>query len=179
VTDPVDRRRVIGALVEEERRSRLARGIPVLDDAALAAGVEDAVARAERTEPRFLHHAAARLRAEAGGQRLTCCRLVRGSHGGTYVFDPEGTDQPPAWWSFEVAMRARRLPARRAAGDPVAGGLQEAERAREAVVAILGRLRERESPVVAPGGGDAASVGDDTTAPRLAGRQVRRRLALG
>ena len=117
----------------------------MLDEQELAARVEAAVERAERAEPRFLERAAARLRAETAGRRLTFCRLVRGSHGGAYVYDPEGTDEPPAWWSLEAAMRARRSAGRRdAAGEPVVRAA-DAERAREAVVGILARLREREA----------------------------------
>ena len=66
------------------------------------------MARAERTDPHFVARAAARLRAEAAGRRLTFCRLARGSHGGTYVYDPEGTDEPPAWWSLATAVRLTR-----------------------------------------------------------------------
>jgi hypothetical protein len=174
-----DRRRVLAALIEEERRRHLARGIPVLDERELAARIEAAVERAERTEPRFLERAAARLQAEATGRRLTCCRLVRGSHGGAYVYDPEGTDEPPAWWSLEAAMRARRTSsARSAAGDPVARAA-DAERAREAVIGILARLRQRESalPPARPARGPGVSA--DTPGAPAGGGQVRRRLALG
>ncbi len=116
----------------------------MLDEAGLAARVEAAVERAERTEPRFLERAAARLRAEAAGRRLTFCRLVRGSHGGAYVYDPEGTDEPPAWWSLEAAMRARRSARRGAAGDAVARAGRRGARPRRPCVGILARLRERE-----------------------------------
>jgi len=57
----IDRRRVLAALIEEERRRYLARGIPVLDERELAERIESAVDRAERVEPRFLERAAARL----------------------------------------------------------------------------------------------------------------------
>ena len=110
VTQPaggIDRRRVLAALIEEERRRHLARGVPVLDEGTRCAGRGGRGARGA-PEPRFLERAAARLRAESAGRRLTFCRLVRGSHGGAYVYDPEGTDEPPAWWSLEAAMRARR-----------------------------------------------------------------------
>jgi hypothetical protein len=175
----IDRRRVLAALIEEERRRHLARGIPVLDEQELAARVEAAVDRAERVEPRFLERAAARLRAESSGRRLTFCRLVRGSHGGAYVYDPQGTDEPPAWWSLEAAMRARRAPRRHdALGDPVTRAA-DAERAREAVVGILARLREREAAPPLPRPARGAGVSADTPGAPAGGRQVRRRLALG
>ena len=175
----IDRRRVLAALIEEERRRHLARGVPVLDEGDLAARVEAAVERAERQEPRFLERAAARLRAESTGQRLTFCRLVRGSHGGAYVYDPEGTDEPPAWWSLEAAMRARRAAGRHVAdADPVTRAA-DVERAREAVVGILARLREREGAPPARQPARAPGVSADTTGAPPGGRQVRRRLALG
>ena len=175
----IDRRRVLAALIEEERRRHLARGIPVLDERELAERIEAAVERAERVEPRFLERAAARLRAEATGRRLTYCRLVRGSHGGAYVYDAEGTDEPPAWWNLEVAIRARRASTvRAAAGDPVTRAA-DAERAREAVVGILARLRERERALPPPRPARGPGVSADTPGAPAGERQVRRRLALG
>jgi hypothetical protein len=35
----------------------------------------------------------------AGGARRTGVRFVRGTHSGTYIRDPEGTDLPPAGYS--------------------------------------------------------------------------------
>jgi hypothetical protein len=170
VTAPADRRRVVRALVEEQRSARLARGVPVLDEAALAADVEAAVARAERTDPQFLARAAARLRAEAAGRRLTFCRLARGTHGGTYVYDPHGTDEPPEWWSLTTAVRiARRRPAASPEEAAATRGA-DAEAAREAVTAILQRLRAR------PPAGDVSAATSPGQAPE---RPVRRRLALG
>jgi hypothetical protein len=170
VSGPADRRRVLGALVEEERRKRLARGVPVLDEAGLTAEIEAAVARAERTDPHFLARAAARLRAEASGRRLTFCRLARGSHGGTYVYDPEGTDQPPEWWSLATAYRLAR-PSRAGAAEAVpAGRPEDAAAAREAVTGILQRLRQT------PARPEVSAL---TSPAPAAERPVRRRLALG
>jgi hypothetical protein len=169
VSAPADRRRVIQALVEEERRKRIDRGVPVLDEAGLGAEVEAAVARAERTDPHFVARASARLRAEAAGRRLTFCRLARGSHGGTYVYDPEGTDEPPAWWSLATAVRLSR-PRRAGEAETPAGRPEDAEAAREAVSAILARLRTD------PAGAEVSALTSPTALPE---RPVRRRLALG
>jgi len=47
------------------------------------------------------------------GIRRTGFRFVRGTHGGHYVRDREGTDiRPPACPSVEIAARARRRPER-------------------------------------------------------------------
>ena len=174
----IDRRRVLAALIEEERRRHLARGVPVLDERELAERIEAAVERAERREPRFLERAAARLRAEATGRRLTYCRLVRGSHGGAYVYDPEGTDEPPAWWSLEAAMRARR-----SADVRSRTAIRHAGRRRRARPGGRGRhpgapARARGRPAgTRPARGPGVSA--DTPGAPAGGRQVRRRLALG
>jgi hypothetical protein len=170
VTARPDRRRVVRALVEEERRRRLERGVPVLDEGALAGEVEAAVVRAERTDPRFIDRAAARLRAEARGRRVTFCRFARGTHGGTYVYDPEGTDEPPDWWSVAVAARiARRRPSR-GIEEAAASRAADAEAAREAVMGILQRLRARPT---------TAEVSALTSREPDLERPVSRRLALG
>jgi hypothetical protein len=141
----------------------------VLDGEGLGAEFEAAVARAERTDGYFVARAAARLRAEAAGQRLTFCRLARGSHGGTYVYDPAGTDEPPAWWSLATAVRLTR-PRRPGEADAPAGRPADAEAAREAVTAILARLRTDPAPL---------EVSAHTSAAAPPEPQVRRRLALG
>jgi hypothetical protein len=46
------------------------------------------------------------VRAAAAGKRITQCREVRGTHGMDYIWDPEGTDQPPEWWNREIAKQA-------------------------------------------------------------------------
>src|SRR5690606_7258991 len=108
---------------------------------------------------------------EAQGRRLTGCRHVRGTHGGTYVYDPEGTDEPPDWWSPAAAVRAYGTPARRRGAAPDAEArAADAEAARAAVVQILTRLRERSGP---------PEVRGDTPPPATGGRPGGRRLALG
>lgn len=53
----------------------------------------------------FIERAAAGLRARAAGRKLTYCKHVRGSHAVHHVYDPTGTDQPPAWWNRDEAKR--------------------------------------------------------------------------
>jgi hypothetical protein len=148
----------------------LARGEPILDEHGLAAQVEAAVERAERADSRFLARAEARLRAEAQGRRLTGCRLVRGTHGGTYVLDPEGTDEPPEWWNPSAARRAAGARPRAGSAEAATMRAADADAAREAVVTILARLRERSQPPEVRG----------VTPPAPSGRPAGgRRLALG
>ena len=42
------------------------------------------------------------LEPEAERARITGWRYVRGSHGSTYLQDPEGTDVPPPWWGVPM-----------------------------------------------------------------------------
>lgn len=59
----------------------------------------------EHAHPGFIARSAAGLRARAEGKKLTCCREERGTHGVTHIYDPNGTDTPPAWWSRDQAKR--------------------------------------------------------------------------
>jgi hypothetical protein len=58
--------------------------------------------------------------------RYTGCRLVRGSHAFTHVFDPLGTDRPPNDWPHERPTIAaiRAAIERNDAADEAAGGTQ-------------------------------------------------------
>jgi hypothetical protein len=59
----------------------------------------------ERAMPGYTERTVAAQRAKDAGKRLTRCRMVRGTHGLDYVYDPHGTDEPPKWWSADVAKK--------------------------------------------------------------------------
>jgi hypothetical protein len=76
------------------------RSIAAWRDAAAREQIEN-----ERLRPGFIPRAAAGLRARAEGRRITGCREIRGTHGMSHDYDPNGTDTPPAWWSRDQAKR--------------------------------------------------------------------------
>lgn len=60
---------------------------------------------ARANTPDYVERVVAGIHARAEGKTLTRCRLVRGTHGITYEYDPHGTDEPPKWWSRDEARR--------------------------------------------------------------------------
>jgi hypothetical protein len=64
-------------------------------DAEIAAKIEEGLAKAVGVRPDQLRDYF-RGGVRADGQRRTGIRFVRGTHSGTYIRDPEGTDVVPA-----------------------------------------------------------------------------------
>jgi hypothetical protein len=60
----------------------------------------------ERKWPGHIRRSSLGIQAHSEGKRLTYCKLVRGTHGLDYIYDPEGTDDPPAWWNRDAAKLA-------------------------------------------------------------------------
>jgi hypothetical protein len=57
----------------------------------------------ERLMPGFVERSVHAITAKKNGRRITYCREERGSHAMSYVYDPKGTDEPPAWWNRDAA----------------------------------------------------------------------------
>jgi hypothetical protein len=105
-------------LIEHHLQRVIARGTPPSNLRAWRAAVRDKEFQNERDHQGWIAQAAAGLREAAAastGKPLTGWRETRGSHGIDYVYDPAGTDRPPADepWDRDKAKaewQARRPP---------------------------------------------------------------------
>ena len=92
-------------VVDHHQREAVESGHPPLHLAAWRKACKRSVLENEALMPGFVERAAAGLRAKAQGKRLTYCSETRGTHAISYVYDPRGTTEPPAWWTRDEAKR--------------------------------------------------------------------------
>lgn len=57
----------------------------------------------EATWPGYIERSLRAIQAKRDGRRITRCREARGTHGMSYVYDPDGTAEPPSWWNRDAA----------------------------------------------------------------------------
>lgn len=60
----------------------------------------------ETAKPGYIHRLVVALDAKDRGGRITRCTESRGTHAVSYLYDPEGTAEPPPWWDEDEARRA-------------------------------------------------------------------------
>jgi hypothetical protein len=57
----------------------------------------------ERLKPGFIERSVLAITTRKDGKRLTYCSETRGTHAISYIYDPKGTTEPPAWWNRDTA----------------------------------------------------------------------------
>lgn len=84
----------------------------------------------EHAKAGYIHRLVVALTAKGNGARITRCAESRGTHAVSYLYDPEGTCEPPTWWDEDEARRqyeAERAgaPRRGAPATPIAQELAQ------------------------------------------------------
>lgn len=59
----------------------------------------------EKLLPGYITRSVLAITAKKDGRRLTYCSESRGTHAISYIYDPRGTTEPPAWWNRDEAKR--------------------------------------------------------------------------
>lgn len=59
----------------------------------------------EQAKPGYIHRLVVALTAKSNGARITRCTESRGTHAISYLYDPEGTAEPPPHWDEDEARR--------------------------------------------------------------------------
>lgn len=59
----------------------------------------------EHAKPGYIHRLVVALTAKGNGARITRCTESRGTHAVSYLYDLEGTAEPPTWWDEDEARR--------------------------------------------------------------------------
>lgn len=92
-------------LIDHHQAQSIESGYPPRNLAAWRAACRKDMLANEAQHPGYIERAAAGLRAKAQGKRLTYCSESRGTHAISYIYDPRGTTEPPAWWNRDEAKR--------------------------------------------------------------------------
>ena len=90
-------------VIDHHQSQSIESGYPPRNVGAWRAACRKDMLANEAQHPGYIERAAAGLRARAEGKRLTYCSESRGTHAISYVYDPRGTTEPPAWWNRDAA----------------------------------------------------------------------------
>lgn len=92
-------------LVNYHLEHELDRGTVIRNVAAWKAATRKQILEDERNHPGYIEHSVLAITAKKDGRRLTYCSESRGTHAISYIYDPRGTTEPPAWWNRVMTDR--------------------------------------------------------------------------
>jgi hypothetical protein len=95
--DPIDE------LIQHHLEHEIDRGTVIRNLGAWRASTRKQLLTDEATMPGYIERSLYAIQVRKDGKRITYCSESRGTHATSYVYDPKGTCEPPAWWNRDAA----------------------------------------------------------------------------
>lgn len=97
MSDPID------TLIQHHLEHEIDRGTVIRNLGAWRASTRKQLLADEALMPGYIERSLYAIQVRKDGKRITYCSESRGTHAISYVYDPKGTTEPPAWWNRDAA----------------------------------------------------------------------------